>query len=307
MSDFRIPRIKPGDSIGDGLTVLNRIAGSADPVVLVWNHADWCPMVCKMFGSPRRARREATALTSLAHPNIVRSFGYRQPSYTLMEYLEGPSLTALIDRQPQGRLTVSNAIRVAIHVGAALHHMHGKGLLHMDVKPDNVIVVHGRPVLFDFGSIRLMAEPRPQRVDGTAPYIAPEELRMQETGPAADVFSLGVTLYQMLTGELPFPDVKIGGLPSQATKPPQSLRRYRPRVSGELDALVMRCLAQAPADRPSLPKLLPALHALIEDGPAMWPEGLDTRPEAKPRRRIALPASDIGPAEPPGAYGTVAR
>jgi len=62
----------------------------------VWNHEAWCPMVCKMFSSPRRAHREATALSSLSHPNIVRCLGYQEPSYVLMEFLEGPALSTLI-------------------------------------------------------------------------------------------------------------------------------------------------------------------------------------------------------------------
>ena len=136
----------------------------------------------RCFGSQRRAHREATALSSLEHPNIVRCFGVHEPVYVLMEYLQGPSLSDFIQGRPDGRLSVSDSIRVAIHLGAALEHIHGKGFLHLDVKPDNVVIVHGRPVLFDFGSLRVRTAERPQQVHGTDPYIAPEEWLLEEAG-----------------------------------------------------------------------------------------------------------------------------
>ena len=200
-------------------------------------------MVCKMFSSPRRAHREATALSSLSHPNIVRCLGYQEPSYVLMEFLEGPALSTLIARQPRKRLSVSNAIRVAIHLGAALEHMHAKGFLHMDVKPGNVIVVHGRPVLFDFGSMRVTEDPRPPRIDGTDPYIAPEEALLTTVGAPADAFSLGVTLYEMLDGKIAVSRRQTrrtavpGAVPAGTPAPlPPADRRgprgYRPAVPG---------------------------------------------------------------------------
>jgi eukaryotic-like serine/threonine-protein kinase len=267
-------RLRPGSRIGDNLTVVQRLNRRGDdPVLLVWDHASWCPMVCKMFGSERRARREAKALSSLEHPNIVRCFGVHEPVYVLMEYLEGRSLSDFIHQRPEGRLSVSDSIRVAIHLGAALEHIHGKGFLHLDVKPDNIMVVHGRPVLFDFGSLRVQDAARPQQVHGTDPYIAPEEWLLEQTGPSADVFSLGVTLYEMLTGKLPFPQFGRRGA-SQLTCPPKRLKAYRPQISQRLEDIVLQCLARDPQARPALGALLPALHGEICSGPAMWPRTL---------------------------------
>lgn len=286
MSGSEQRRISPGSRIGDNFTVLHRLNGrSDDPVFLVWDHAGWCPMVCKMFGSPRRAHREATALSSLRHPNIVRCFGVHEPAYVLMEYLQGRSLGDLIHRRPQGRLSISDSIRVAIHLGAALEHIHAKGFLHLDLKPDNVVVVHGRPVLFDFGSLRERTALRAAQIHGTDPYIAPEEWLLEQTGPSADVFSLGVSLFEMLTGKQPFRQFG-GRAPGQLTENPGRLTKYRPRIGRRLEGLVLQCLDHKPHARPALGSLLPALHDEIRSGPSMWPQKLQrtkfwrSRPDA---------------------------
>jgi eukaryotic-like serine/threonine-protein kinase len=282
------PRI--GRKLRGDLTILAKVdERSSDPVYVVWNHQAWCPMACKMFGSARRARREARALSTLSHPNIVRCFGFFEPTHMLMEFLEGPTLSSLIARQPGGRLSISDAIRVAMHIGAALEHVHRRGFLHLDVKPANVIVVHGRPVLFDFGSMRVKGAPRPPYMAGTDPYIAPEECREEaQVTEAADVFSLGVTLYEMLAGTRPFADRRSGRPFPQLKRAPVPLRRRRPAVPAGLEAIILRCLARDPADRPRLADLLPALHAFISTGPSMWPSTFDP---ARPTRRLPATAS----------------
>lgn len=269
-------RVRVGGKIGPDLTVLSHIGGNnSDPVHLVWNHTSWCPMACKTFSSTRRARREALALSSLRHPNIVRCLGFLEPVYTLMEYLEGPTLGQFISRQPQTRLGVSDAVRVAIHIGSALSHMHASGFLHMDVKPDNIILVHGRPVLFDFGSIRKIGAKRPPLIAGTDPYIAPEECEKGHATEASDVFSLGVTLYEMLTGRLPFPDRGRSRSFPQVKVEPRALRKRRPAVQARLEDLVHGCLERDPSKRLTLPTLLPALNAMISTGSRMWPAGFE--------------------------------
>jgi len=295
LSDSKLPRIRRGTRLTESITVLARLnARNTDPVFLVWNHFDWCPMACKVFRSTRRAKREAEALASLNHPNIVRCLGYHEPHFTLMEYLEGPSLAQMIARQPDRRLSVSNAVRVAIHIGAALEHIHAKGFLHMDLKPDNIMVVKGRPVLFDFGSMRAKDGLRPPHIDGTDPYIAPEEACKQIADEAADIFSFGVTLYEMLTGQLPFPDSRRNGLLSQVTQPPEQLKSHRPNVGSEIEENVMSCLDRSPARRPKLKSLLPRLNALIASGPKMWPEGFDpvSRKSADLSRGIRFDAAE---------------
>ena len=145
-------KAKIGAKLGRDLTILGTIeADPREPVYIVWHHTAWCPMACKVLRHVRRAQREGDIMAALAHPNMVRFFGVEEPGLLLMEFLEGPTLRRLIDRQKQERLSISNAVRVAIHLGAALEHIHHKGFLHLDLKPSNVIVTHGRPVLYDFG------------------------------------------------------------------------------------------------------------------------------------------------------------
>ena len=233
-------------------------------------------MACKLFESRDRARREAEILLALTHPNIVRCFGVNGSTCLLMEFLEGPTLNHLLHGRPKGRLSIGDALRLAIHIGAALGHVHDAGLLHLDVKPSNVIVVKGRPILFDFGIARWQTAERPTGVRGTDCYVAPEECLLESITPAADIFGLGVTLYELLTGNLPFPERAEDEPYPQVLQAPMSVRRHRPAVPTDLESLILSCLSRDPIARPNLVELLPALHDFIATGPPMWPA--DFRP-----------------------------
>jgi serine/threonine protein kinase len=283
MTVARAPRFKIGTKITRDLTVLGAIRTRGRyPVYIVWHHADWAPMACKVFGKLSRAKREANIMAALSHPNIVRFLGVVEPALLLMEFLEGPTLGSVIDDMPRERMSISNSIRVAIHLGAALHHIHRKGFIHLDIKPTNVIVVRGRPVLYDFGSARKQGAPRPPHVAGTDAYIAPEECLRGDVTPASDVFGLGVTLYEMLTGDLPFPRKTPRNPFPQATASPVRLRQRRKDIPAGLDELVMACLAREPAERPAIPALLPLLHDFIRTGPPMWPAHFRPLPNRRP-------------------------
>ncbi len=265
---------KIGSMLGSHLTVLGVIdGGGCEPVYIVWNHQSWCPMACKVMQSFENAEHEAEVLREFSHPNIVRVFDVVRPGYLLMPFLEGPLLSHMIDHAPKRRLAVSNALRVAIHMGAAINHVHARGFLHLDVKPDNVIVAAGgHPVLFDFGTARRIGAPRCKKVIGTNSYIAPEECVLGDTGPSADVFSLGVSLYEMLTGEIPFGKGTAKAPFPQLKLDPTPLRNYRPSVSRTIENLIFACLERNPEFRPDLAELLPALNNMIESGPRMWPD-----------------------------------
>ena len=274
MTSSSLPRIDVGARLGRDLTVLGIIDDRrGEPVYLVWHHKCWCPMACKVLESAEIARDQADILFKAAHPNVVRCFGLNGTNCVLMEFLEGPNLRQLMSSRPKERLGISDAVRLAIHVGGALLHIHDVGLLHLDVKPSNIIVAKGRPVLVDFGIARWQTAPRPTGVRGSYPYIAPEECLLQTVTPAADVFGLGVTLYELVTGNLPFPESQDEETFPQVLQAPAPMRDHRPAVQTGLEKLVLSCLSRDPHERPNLPTLLAALHKFIGGGPPMWPKG----------------------------------
>ena len=136
-------------------------------------------------------------------------------------------------------------------------------------------MVRGRPILCDFGIARWQTAPRPNSVAGTEDYIAPEECQLEEITPAADIFALGVTLYELLTGHLPFPEKREPEVYPQVLQPPSSLRQHRQAVPIGLEKLVLSCLNRDPKARPNLAMLLPLLHRFISRGPQMWPPGFN--------------------------------
>jgi serine/threonine protein kinase len=265
-----------GTRFGPDLTVLGIVDDrGSEPVYLVWQHKFWCPMLCKVLGSMEAAQYEANILLALAHPNIVRCFGVNGSNCILMEYLEGPSLHQLAKSRRRRQLGVSDALRIAIYIGAALSHAHERGFVHLDIKPANIVVVNGRPVLCDFGIARRLADPRPRSVRGTEGYMAPEVCLLEELTPAADIFGLGVTLYELLTGNMPFPDKSDDEPYPQTLQPPSTVRKHRAAIPVGLEELILSCLSRDPKARPGLAALLPSLNRFIKSGPPMWPNGFD--------------------------------
>jgi serine/threonine protein kinase len=158
----------------------------------------------------QRFIREARSLAKLVHPYIVTVFDFGKVGelyYLVMEYVEGNSLRQLISRQA---VTPRNVLEFAPQIGAALQHAHESGIVHRDVKPDNILVdARNRVRLVDFGLAKLLGvqgQPNPddQTIAGTLGYMAPEQLSMPErVDHRADIYSAGVVLYEMLTGKIP--------------------------------------------------------------------------------------------------------
>ncbi len=203
-----------------------------------------------------RFEREARAVARLQHEAIipVHEVGrHRRLPYIVMSYIDGESLEARLRR---GLPPPREAARLIREVAAALAHAHERGVIHRDVKPENVIVDGaGRPHLMDFGLAREV-DGQGERITvsgqmvGTPAYMSPEQLNQQEAGPATDIWALGGTLYRALVGRPPFEAESIVNLARQilvdAVVPP---RRQRPAVPADLEAIVLRCLEKAPADR----------------------------------------------------------
>ena len=273
MSKPLFPRLRVGARLSEHTTVLGLVDRNRGrhPVYIVWSHEAWCPMACKTFDDIERAQHERDILDICAHPNVVRAFGAgERPPHLLLEFLEGESVERKL--MAGQTLPIADSLRLAIHVGGALEHMHRKGYVHLDIKPANIMVVKDRPVLFDFGAARRIGHERPPRVQGTGPYISPEECELGDVTSAADVFSFAVTLFEMIGGELPFPEPTRKVPFPQLDQKPASLRRYRSSASAALDRLLLACLAREPAKRPALQEVLVELNRLIPSGPKMWPE-----------------------------------
>ncbi|MCO5171297.1 MAG: protein kinase [Planctomycetes bacterium] len=207
-----------------------------------------------------RLRREVQALVRLDHPHVARllDVGLDGPRpYIAMVRVDGESLAARLRRGP---LPVDEAARIAAALAAALEHAHGRGVLHRDVKPANVLLERAtcRPVLIDFGLSRVaLAGPLTVtgEVVGTPAFMAPEQATGDPAaplGPATDVYGLGATLHAMLTGAPPFAGATaLAVLAKVLEEPPPPASRARPGLDPALERLVLECLAKDPGARPT--------------------------------------------------------
>ncbi len=219
-----------------------------------------------------RFRQEAQAMAQLSHPNVVvmHDFVSDGPRWAIvMELVEnGETLGSIIKRE--GRLAPARAVRIAMGVAAALGHAHARGIVHRDVKPANVLLVrdHGRETakLTDFGIARVMHGERrtgAQLTLGTLWYIAPEQAQSSGVDARADVYSLGATLYEAITGRVIFPYDNVARvLAAHIGETPPSPAQLVAGITPTLDRLVMRCIAKNPDERPAHGD---ALRALLED------------------------------------------
>jgi hypothetical protein len=204
-----------GDRVGE-LTVIGHLArGRCTELYQVWSNRHWCALTGKLVMpdhvqggvAPVSFRREAEVLEKLRHPNIVRLFGSEvgeERPYILLEYLAGPSLFDVLEGLPKRRLHIPDAVRAVMHVGAAVHYLHRCGYLYRDLKPGNIHLREGVPVLLDFDVVREL-EPvrRPADRLGTAPYMAPEQVLREPLTAATDVYGMGALLYELVTGKWP--------------------------------------------------------------------------------------------------------
>jgi serine/threonine protein kinase len=260
-----------GDAIAPGRTVLRPLGGGRRyEVFLVWDEHRLTVLVAKVLrpdqagdvSALRELGREGEALARLAHPVIVRGFDAvtsgRHP-HLLIEHLEGPTLHELIVRD--GALAAEQVLPLGLHVASALHYVTAEGMVHLDVKPEN-IVMGAPPRLIDFSVARpLAAAARLRGAVGTDAYMAPEQCDREygTIGPATDVFGLAATLHHAVSGERPFPR-RGGERFPQLERGPEPLPRRVPR---ELASLLAAALARDPAARPSAAEFAAGLEPLV--------------------------------------------
>ncbi len=235
------------------------------------------PRAAPMEGLSQRFRHEVEALASITHPNIVALLdsGVDEGDlFLVMELLEGRSLRRELKRS--GPMPWRRALRIGADVARALSAVHKRGLIHRDLKPDNVFLMssegHSDFVkLLDFGVARVPEKhvTRTGIVVGTAGYIAPEQLRDQPPTPASDVYALGVMLYEMVAGEAPFKAASFEAMVVKqmggSVAPPSA----HADVPGDVDAIILKLMARVPEERP--PDAEAALALLCDDSGAPPP------------------------------------
>jgi serine/threonine protein kinase len=203
-----------------------------------------------------RFRQEAKASANLSHPNIVTVHDFSLDSgrlYIVMEFVPGTDLKTII--QERGRLNMSEAIDLMVQACAGIGYAHRAGLVHCDVKPQNMLVTPDKRLkVVDFGIARALAsispDEKPDVVWGSPQYFSPEQAAGEPPSPASDVYSLGVVFFEMLTSQLPFG----ASSPEELARlhrdvPPPSPSRFNPEIPPQLEQILLKVLSKEPSAR----------------------------------------------------------
>src|SRR5690349_5241231 len=202
-----------------------------------------------------RFRREARSAARLSHPNLVGVIDAGEDDgrpYIVFEYIEGRTLKRRI--QDEGSLPVDEAVAYAIEIGRGLTAAHARKLVHSDVKPQNVLIdPNGRAKVTDFGiarSLETQGLTATGRVLGTTDYVSPEQALGHEVTGQSDIYSLGIVLYEMLTGEAPYKaDTQVAVAMKHVRDPLPDVQRRRPEISASLARVVERATAKETQNR----------------------------------------------------------
>jgi len=204
----------------------------------------------------QRFEQEARAVAGLNHPNIcvLHDVGYDEGlHYLVFEYLVGELLSERLSRETQ---SLPQAMEYAMQIADALEYAHERGIIHLDLKPSNIMLLRSGVKLLDFGVSELRYPDEPsnegtepgRRKPGTPGYMAPEQLEGAATDERTDIFAFGAVLYEMLTQRRAFPK-NPGTVSALSDNPPARISVSRHEVPASLDSLVARCMAVRPADR----------------------------------------------------------
>jgi serine/threonine-protein kinase len=281
----------------------------------------------EFVGNPEQAARfenEARAAAALTAPNVVDVYDYGRDAGTLfivMQYIDGEDLKHVI--RARGPLRPQEAARIAADVCNGLEAAHERGLIHRDVKPQNILIDrHGVVRITDFGVAKALAGPGLTQAGttyGTAAYLSPEQATGGPISPATDVYALGIVLYEMLCGQPPFDGDNVAAVAyKQVYEPPPSVRACAPDVPPPLEAIVARAMAKDPAARYATAAdmagdlqgfLLTSDRAAPVDppaAPAPWVPAPGASSAVSAPVAVATP-SDPVPDQPTAAYGAPAQ
>lgn len=269
MSRPRAP-LRPGAAFAPGYAVVGHLhRGKTLDVYEVWSEERDCQCVAKVVRPDRlgetkprrRLYREGRLLQGMTHPHIVRAYEVlEQPQpAVVLETLTGATLSYLVEEEYERRgLPLRDVAALGLHLCSAIGYLHRHRLLHLDLKPSNIVSELGRAKVIDLSIARRPG--RAKKGSGTRVYMAPEQARGGMLSEATDVWGLGAVLYEATGGKRPFPTqprVKYAQLKRRA-QPIGETRRLPREVAAAIDA----CLEPPPRNRPSLSELVAALDAL---------------------------------------------
>jgi serine/threonine protein kinase len=260
--------IGEGEVVAPGYEVFAHLSrGRALDVYDAWSLERDCACIVKVVRPDRREPRvrrrlvrEGELLMELAHPHIVRAYELRRRPRTalILETIGGETVEHMVHSAPR-RLAVADVAHLGIQICSAIGYLHGRGYLHMDLKPSNVIVQGGQARVID---LSLARRPGPiRRGLGSPPYLAPEQARGGRATTATDIWGVGATLYEAATGVRPFPDAAHGSYPQRERRAP-SVSESR-RVPAAFADLIDACLSPDASERPSVDELADRLDAVI--------------------------------------------
>ena len=263
-------RFEPDDRVGGRYRILRLLGkGGMGEVYEAWDEELSIPVALKTLRwagdadhALRQLKLEGMLARSVWHPNVCRVYDLGRHDqgaatwFLTMELLQGEPLS---ERLHEGRLPLDEVLRLAEQMAAGLAAAHHAGVVHRDFKPGNVLMVSReggeQAVITDFGTACAARRPRessdhPERVIGTPAYMAPEQVRGEDAGAAADVYAFGIVLYEMVTGRLPFAADSAFELATRRIhEEPPSPRSVVPDLDSSIERAILRCLARAPSDR----------------------------------------------------------
>jgi len=205
-----------------------------------------------------RFKREIRLARKITHRNVLRTYDYGEADgmyFISMEFVRGYTLSELLSEADKRQVAPRLAMGIARQICRGLEVAHEQGIIHRDIKPQNVLIDHrGEVKIMDFGIARLTEGPEAMTqaglIVGTPHYMSPEQVQGKQLDPRSDVYALGIVLYEMLAGRRPFESTSLTGvLAAHITETPKPAIEVRPEIGREINAIIMKCLSKDPKQR----------------------------------------------------------